>query len=82
MAENKNTTFELRSDEVQEILTRIPHWLIRWGSIVILGILLLLLFVSWLIKYPDVISSKIVITTAIPPQKLIAKTSGKIETIF
>lgn len=80
--EDKNTSFELRSEEVQEILTRVPHWLIRWGSGVILGILIMLLFVSWLIKYPDVVSSQIVITTNIPPQKLVAKTSGKIEVIL
>ena len=35
LAENKNTSFELRSEEVQEILTRVPHWLIRWGSVVV-----------------------------------------------
>jgi multidrug resistance efflux pump len=78
----KDKEIELRSEEVQEILTRVPHWLIRWGSVVVLGILLMLFFVSWLVKYPDVISSKIIITTAIPPQKLIAKSSGKIETIL
>lgn len=80
--EDNNTSFELRSEEVQEILTRVPHWLIRWGSGVILGILIMLLFVSWLVKYPDVVSSQIVITTAVPPQKLVAKTSGKIEAIL
>lgn len=80
--EDKNTSFELRSEEVQEILTRVPHWLIRWGSAVIMGILALFLFVSWLIKYPDVVSSQIVITTDIPPQKLLVKTTGKIEAIL
>lgn len=80
--EDKNTSFELRSEEVQEILTRVPHWLIRFGSMIILGILLILFFVSWLIKYPDIVSSQIVITTGTPPQKLIAKTSGKIEAIL
>ena len=32
--------FQLRSEEVQEILTRVPHWLIRWGSVVVLTILI------------------------------------------
>jgi multidrug resistance efflux pump len=73
---------ELRSEEVQEILTRIPNWLIRFGSFVILMLLLIVFFVSWLVKYPDVITSPIIITTNIPPEKLIAKTSGKIETIL
>jgi len=73
---------ELRSEEVQEILTRVPHWMIRWGSVVVLLILLLLFFVSWLVKYPDVITTQIVITTNTPPEKLVAKVSGKIETIL
>lgn len=77
-----NNEIELRSEEVQEILSKIPHWLIRWGSLIILFILLLMLFVSWMIKYPDTIKTDIIITTQIPPEKLIARTSGRIETIL
>lgn len=73
---------ELRSEEVQEILTRVPHWMIRWGSVMVLLILLSLFFISWLIKYPDVITTQIVITTNIPPEKLVAKGPGKIEAIL
>lgn len=73
---------ELRSEEVQEILTRVPHWMIRRGSVVILFILLSLFIVSWIVKYPDIITAQIVITTNIPPEKLIARTSGKIEAIL
>jgi multidrug efflux pump subunit AcrA (membrane-fusion protein) len=73
---------ELRSEEVQELLTRVPHWMIRWGNVVILFILFIFLGVSWFIRYPDVIAAPIIITTNIPPEKLIAKTSGKIEAIF
>ena len=36
----------------------------------------------WLVKYPDIITTQIVITTNIPPEKLVAKTSGKIEVIL
>lgn len=72
----------LRSEEVQEILTRVPNWMIRWGTIVVSGVIVLLLLSTWFIKYPDVIVTQITITTNIPPEKLIAKTSGKIETIL
>ncbi|ELM3643288.1 HlyD family secretion protein [Flavobacterium psychrophilum] len=78
----ENTEIELRSEEVQEILTRVPHWMIRWGSVVVLLILLSLFFVSWLVKYPDVITTQIVITTNVPPEKLVAKVPGKIEAIL
>ncbi len=80
--EEKDVSFELRSEEVQEILSRVPHWLIRWGSLVVLMILGVMVLVSWFVKYPDVISAPIVITTTIPPQKLVSKSSGKIEAIL
>ena len=48
---------ELRSEQVQEILTKIPHWMIRWGNLLILIILLLVLLFSYFIKYPDVNSA-------------------------
>ena len=73
---------ELRSEDVQEILTRVPHWIIRWGNVVILSIILILFSVSWILKYPDLISTQITITTAIPPEKLVAKSSGKIQAIL
>lgn len=73
---------ELRSEEVQDILEKVPHWLIRWGNIVVLALLLLVLMVSWLIRYPDIITTEISITTQIPPEKLISKTSGRIEKIL
>ncbi len=80
--ENQVETINLRSEEVQEILTRVPNWMIRWGTVLIFGIILMLFFVSYLIKYPDVIATQIIITTNIPPEKLVAKVSGKIEAIL
>ncbi|WP_264552636.1 HlyD family secretion protein [Flavobacterium sp. N2038] len=81
MAED-NTTFELRSEEVQDILTKVPHWMIRWGTILIFVIILMLFFVSWFVKYPDVVNTEILITTNIPPEKIVAKSSGRIEVIL
>lgn len=74
--------FELRSEEVQDVLTKVPSWMIRWGTILIFSIILMLLFVSWLIKYPDVVNTEIIITTNIPPEKIVARSSGRIEAIL
>lgn len=78
----ENNRFELRSEEVQEILTRVPHWMIRWGSVVVLFILLSLFAVAYMIQYPDIVSTQIIITTQTPPQKVVARVSGKIESIL
>ncbi len=75
-------TFELRSEEVQDILTKVPHWMIRWGTVLIFVIIFMLFFVSWFIKYPDVVNTEIVITTNIPPEKIVSKSSGRIEAIL
>jgi multidrug efflux pump subunit AcrA (membrane-fusion protein) len=73
---------ELRSEEVQDILTRVPHWMIRWGNVLVLALLLMVFVGSWLIQYPDIIKTDIVITTATPPEKLITRSAGRIEKIF
>ena len=80
--EENNTTFELRSEEVQDILTRVPHWMIRWGTVLIFAIIMMLFFVSWFLKYPDIVRTEVVITTNIPPEKIVAKTTGRIEAIL
>lgn len=72
----------LRSETVQDILTRIPHWMIRWGNSLFLLIILVLLMFSWIVKYPDIINAEALITTAIPPQNAYAKTSGQLKAIL
>jgi len=73
---------QIRSEEVQEILSFVPNWMIRWGNSLVLGLIVGLLLMSWFIKYPDVIATKIVITTTIPPEKIYAKSDGQIDVIL
>ncbi len=73
---------EIRSEEVQEILGATPRWIIRAGISVILGVIIAILIGSWFFKYPDIIVSKITLTTENPPATLKAKTSGKIIELF
>ncbi|RXM42300.1 HlyD family secretion protein [Flavobacterium sp. YO12] len=77
-----NKEIELRSEEIQEVLQRMPNWTIRYGSFIVFMTLLLLLFISWLVRYPDIITTQIIITTNIPPEKIAARISGKIEAIL
>ena len=85
MPDNQSNTseqsnrFHLRSEHVQELLSKVPHWMIRWGNLLILLILIGLLVFSYVIKYPDIINADVVITTQIPPEKLVARQTGKIQ---
>ena len=73
---------ELRSENLQDILTQPPHWMIRWGNTVIFVILLMVLLMSYVIKYPEFIPAPIVVTSKNPPEKLEARTNSKIEKIL
>jgi len=73
---------EIRNEDVKDILSKVPHWMIRWGSLLFLLLILLVLVLSWFIKYPDIITGEATLTTEIPPQKEFARISGKIDTLY
>ncbi len=77
-----NSNIELRSEEVQDLLGQVPSWIIRWGTVVIILTVILLLAGSWLFQYPDVRRAEILVTTENPPATLVAKSAGKIEKLF
>ncbi|MBN3584796.1 HlyD family efflux transporter periplasmic adaptor subunit [Algoriphagus aestuarii] len=82
---NNNNFIEnihLRSEEVQEIISAPPSWMIRWGITIVFGITCLLIFLTFFIKYPDFIQARVKITTLQPTEKTIARSSGQIEKIW
>ncbi len=62
--------------EVQEIIGRQPSNIIKWGVTVIFFVILSIFVLSWFIKYPDLLTAKVVITTNPPPVTLVTRTSG------
>ncbi len=73
---------EIRSEEVQEILGTPPGWMVRWGSTVALIIVVLLGWVGYWVRYPDVIEEEIKITSSEPPRRLVAGARGYIANIL
>ena len=70
------------STHIDDIIGKKPNWLIRFGISGILLMLLTLLFVSWLVKYPDVIKAEVFISTPNPPIDLVCPINAQIEKIF
>lgn len=79
---NQDKEIELRSEEVQEVMSEISPAIVRWGITVIFLILAILLTGSFIFKYPDVIIATVTITTEEPPAGVIARATGKIEEIY
>ena len=74
--EEDNITF--RSEEVNEILTSTPKWILRWGISVIFILIVTAISLSYFIRYPDILTADITLTTLNPPVTLVAKSSGKL----
>jgi len=73
---------EIRRNELEDMLGRVPGWITRNGMILFLVLFALLLFGSWVYRYPDKKKARIVVTSVNPPADLKARTSGKIIRLF
>ncbi|MDI9873232.1 HlyD family secretion protein [Flectobacillus rivi] len=75
-------SLELRSEEINDILSKRPAFIIRFGLTIIALIGILSIITSWYIKYPEVIKGNAIITTEIEPLKVISKSSGRLQKIL
>ena len=73
---------ELQRNELEDMLGRVPGWITRNGMVLFFILFALLLFGSWVFKYPDKKRARIVVTSVNPPADLKARTSGKIVRLF
>lgn len=73
---------EIRSPEMQEVMSEIPGRFLRWGLFLFFGIIMMLAAASWFISYPVVVTAPVTITTQNPPAALITRSGGKIARLF
>ncbi len=72
----------LRSEAVQEIISRRPGFLEKWALWIFLLILILLFAGTWFIKYPDVVQTTATLTAANAPKEIVTRQDGKLEQLF
>ena len=83
MEENKeHKEVELRSEELHEVMGKIPPWILRWGIFVLFIIVLVILTGSAFFKYPDVIAADMTLTGRYPVAQIVARSSGKISDLY
>ena len=47
--------YEIRNNEVEEVMNEVPHWITRWGISSVFIIFVILMIVATYIEYPDTI---------------------------
>ena len=70
---------EIRSEELQDIMGKIPSWILRWGITLLFVVVVVLLVGSSFFTYPDVIQAPIELTGSTPPAGILAFSSGKLD---
>lgn len=70
------------SEEIQEIITAVPSWILRRGILLILVVLLSIVLLSAFIRYPDVVKTSLKINSLNSPKGAIAHQQGKLVKIL
>ena len=73
---------ELISEEVKEIISYRPHWMIRKGNVLFFIVLASLLALTWFIKYPDIVNGSTRLVALNAPKLISSKTEGKLVKLF
>jgi len=78
-----NERGEIRhSDDMQDIITAPPGWLLRWGITLFFGILVMIVGLSAFIKYPDIVKTQLKVSSMDAPKSIVAKVPGKLSRLL
>jgi len=66
------------SEEIQEIITAVPSWILRRGILIILALLLSIVLLAAFIQYPDVVKTSLKINSLNSPKSAVAYQAGKL----
>lgn len=77
--EKQNEQEIKRTEQIADIVERMPTNGTKWILMIVIGLAFALLFFGVIIKYPEVVSGTITITTNNAPTVLVAKSAGRIQ---
>ena len=76
--ESKINEVDEHSEFIKEAMTQPPQWIFRYGISLFFVLICIILFLSNYIKYPDILTAEITLTTLNPPVTLVSKNNGKL----
>ncbi|MDO3627173.1 HlyD family secretion protein [Mucilaginibacter sp. BT774] len=66
------------TDEMQDIITKAPSWIMRFGIILFFFIMIAIVGISAVVRYPDVVKATMKVNSPNAAKPVVAKISGKL----
>ncbi len=68
-----------RSEELRELLSLPPPWLLRWGALTAFVAFILLAYLAFFLEYPEKVTAPILVSYSEEPRRLVSPESNYIE---
>lgn len=78
----KKNSFAEHGNEIDEIISKKPSFIVRFGTVFFLCLLLLISVICWFIQYPDIVIAKARLSSINAPKEVVARTGGKLVNIL
>ena len=72
----------IRSELSADFLEETPSWLVRWGTIGMALVIVLMFTMTWFISYPTIVYADFTLSTSNTPKPVVSKVEGYIEKLF
>lgn len=79
---NKSDEPEKHTEDIQEIITKVPTWIVRWGITLLFSTILIIVAISALVPYPEMIKSPLKLQSLGNTVSVVADTAGLIVKVF
>jgi multidrug efflux pump subunit AcrA (membrane-fusion protein) len=66
------------SDDMQDIITAVPPWVLRWGITLFFGVIVMIAGLSAFIRYPDIVKASLKINSPNSSKPVVSKISGRL----
>lgn len=79
---NFSSNLPEHGNEIEEIISAKQPFIARWGTVFFFTLLLIIGFICWIIKYPDLVVTKGVLNSINAPKEIITRADGKLVQLF
>jgi multidrug efflux pump subunit AcrA (membrane-fusion protein) len=82
LVQKDNEVSNRHTEDIQEIITKVPSWIVRWGITLLFSVLLIMVAISVLVRYPDMVKMPVKLLSSGNASSVVANAPGVITKVF